>query len=542
MNKIKLLLPLLLLLVINSFAQNKLTVTTKPKLMVGLVIDQMRWDYLYRYANRYTEKGFKLLLKKGYSFENTLIPFVPTVTAAGHTTIYTGAVPATNGIVGNNWYEKSISKGVYCTDDSTVHGVGNNDGQGKMSPRKLYSTSITDQLKLSNNFKSKVIGIALKDRGAILPAGHSANAAYWYDDVAGKWITSNYYMDTLPSWVNKYNALDKVSTYMQQDWNTLYPINTYTQSTKDDNENEVDFGELKSHVFPYKLSTLKKKKYSDFKNTPYANTFSFDFAKQAIINENMGKGLETDFITLSISSTDYIGHSFGPNSIEIEDTYLRLDNDIANFIEFLDATIGVNKYTLFLTADHGAAHAVNFLKENKIASGSFSPASLEKELVKMLLDTFAVNPLLAEDNYQLYIDYELLDKKGIDPDKVNSLLIKMLKKQPFVLDAFENKKLNTIPLAEPMKTRFINGYNSLRSGDIQIVIKPGFSTYKKGTGHSVWNPYDAHIPLLFYGWGIPVGKTYREVYMTDIAPTIAALLQIQMPSGNVGKALVEITK
>lgn len=526
----------------NIYAQNKISIPTKPKLIVGLVIDQMRWDYLYRFSNRYTEKGFKRLLKKGYSFENTMIPYVPTVTAAGHTCIYTGAVPATNGIVGNNWYEKSTKKNMYCTDDSTVHGVGNNDAQGKMSPKNLYTTTITDELRLSNNFKSKVIGIALKDRGAILPAGHTANAAYWYDDVAGKWITSNHYMDVLPTWVNNFNELDKVSKYMLQDWNTLYPINSYSQSTKDDNENEADLGELKSHIFPYKLSNIKNNKFSVFKYTPYANIFSFDFAKEAIINENMGKGPETDFLTLSISSTDYIGHTFGPNSIEIEDTYLRLDNDIANFLQFLDAKIGANNYTLFLTADHGAAHAVNFLRENKIPSENFSITTLEKELTKILLDTFAIKPILANDNFQLYVDYDLIEKKGLDRQKITELIIKTLRQKPYVLNVFELSKLSGETIAEPMKTRFTNGYDQQRSGDIQILLKPGYSTYKKGTGHTLWNPYDSHIPLLFFGWGINQGKTNREVYMTDIAPTIAALLQIQMPSGNVGKALVEITK
>jgi predicted AlkP superfamily pyrophosphatase or phosphodiesterase len=525
-----------------SNGQLKNNAINKPKLVVGLVIDQMRWDYLYRFENRYSTSGFKRLQNKGYSFENTLIPYIPTVTAAGHTCVYTGAGPATNGIVGNNWYDKKYKKNVYCTDDSTVFGIGNADDQGKMSPKNLYTTTITDELKLSNNFKSKTIGIALKDRGAILPAGHNANAAYWYDDQTGKWITSSYYTNALPTWVNNFNAKDEAGNFMKQNWNTLYPINSYTQSTADNSSSEQDLGELKSHTFPYKLNEAVKKKYSLFKTTPFANSFTFNFAKEAIVNENLGRNNVTDFLAISISSTDYIGHTFGPNSIEIEDTYLRLDNDIANFLQFLDTKIGANNYTVFLTADHGAAHSTNFLKENKLPSGLFKTSALETELKTLCKENFGINPIISEDNFQLYLDYDLLEKNNIDAQKVNNTIITFLKKKEYVQDAFETIKINNTTIAEPMKTRCINGYNAQRSGDIQILIKPGFSTYEKGTGHCVWNPYDAHIPLLFYGWGIPTGKTYREVYMTDIAPTLAALLQIQVPSGNVGKPLVEITK
>jgi len=514
----------------------------KPKLIVGLVIDQMRWDYLYRYANRYTDGGFKRLQKNGYSFENTFIPYTPTVTAAGHACIYTGAVPATNGIVGNDWYDKATNKKMYCTDDSTVHGIGNNDEQGKMSPRNLYATTITDELRLSNNFKSKVIGIALKDRGAILPAGHSANTAYWYDDVTGKWITSNYYANTLPAWVTDYNAKNKVSTYMTQDWNTIYPIATYTQSTNDDNNNETDLGELKSHKFPYKLSLLDKKKYSIFKYTPYANSYSFDFAKETIVNENMGSGPETDFLALSISSTDYIGHTFGPNSIETEDTYLRLDKDIAEFLKFLDLKIGTNNYTLFLSADHGAAHTVNFLKDNKLPAGIIDSKGLKADLKKLCIDAFGLDAILDIQNFQIYLDYNLIKKNNIDDNIVTATIIAFLKEKEFVQNALDLNNLQAQTIAEPIKTRLINGYDNKRSGDIQIILKPGFSTYKTGTGHTVWNPYDAHIPLIFYGNGIVKGKTHSETYMTDIAPTLAALLNIQMPSGCVGKALVEVVK
>ena len=540
------------LLIIFSFpniieAQKKVmpsNIIDRPKIVVGIVIDQMRWDYLYRYYNRYSTGGLKRIINKGFSFENTLLPYVPTYTAVGHTTIYTGGIPATHGMVGNNWFDKVSNKNVYCTDDSTVQGVGNNDVSGKMSPKNMWATTITDELRLSNNFESKVIGIALKDRGAILPAGHSANAAYWYDEKTGKWITSNYYMQQLPDWVNVFNAKDEPGNMMKKDWNTLYPINTYTQSTADNQDYELALSGLTSPVFPHKLSTVGSVKYSTFKYTPYAATYTFNFAKAAIENEKLGSGKATDFLTVSISSTDYMGHSFGPNSIEAEDTYLRLDKDIADFLNYMDAKIGINNYLVFLSADHGAAHVPAFLKEHKIDAGVFSDLAINQQLNKIVEDSFGIKQtILSVQNYQVYINVRSIKNNSKDISAVKNLIIQTLKNLPFITNVFETDKMNDITLAEPLKTMLINGYTPTRSGDIQFIVKPGyFDGGKKGTTHGLWNPYDAHIPLLFYGWNIKPGKTNRETYMTDIAPTLAAMLHIQMPSGSVGKVLGEVVK
>ena len=517
---------------------------SRPKIVVGIVIDQMRWDYLYRFYNRYGTVGFKKLITQGFSFDNTMIPYVPTYTAVGHTTIYTGGVPATHGMIGNNWYERNTKKNMYCTDDSTAVGVGNNDNAGKMSPRNLWATTVTDELRLGTNFESKVIGIALKDRGAILPAGHSANAAYWYDEKTGNWITSNYYMQQLPEWVNTFNAKDEAGSMMKTDWNTLYPINTYTQSAADNQEYELALSGLTTTTFPHKLSTLTSVKYSTFKYTPYAATFTFDFAEAAIANEKLGSGNATDFLTISVSSTDYMGHSFGPNSIEAEDTYLRLDKDIAKFLNDLDIKFGKNNYLVFLSADHGAAHVPAFLKEHKIDAGVFSDIAINQQLNKTIEENFNVkNAIPSVQNYQVYIDVKMLMENGKDVAAIKDAIIQNLKSMPFITNAFETEKLSTITLAEPLKTMITNGYTPTRSGNIQFIVKPGyFDGGTKGTTHGLWNPYDAHIPLLFYGWNIKPGKTNRETYMTDIAPTLAAMLHIQMPSGSVGKVLAEVVK
>ena len=519
--------------------------TAKPKLVVGIVIDQMRWDYLYRFNDLYGANGLKRLLNKGFSCENTLIPYVPTYTAVGHTCVYTGSVPAYTGIVGNNWFDKTTNTNVYCTDDSTVNPVGSNTKGGKMSPKNLWVTTITDELRLSNNFKSKVIGIAMKDRGAILPAGHSANAAYWYDDKSGKWISSTYYMQQLPDWVSQFNAKDVAGNYMKQDWNTLLPINKYDLSSADDEPYENAIKGEKTVTFPHKLSTIgDADKYESFKTTPFANSFTFDFAKSAIENESLGKNTVPDFLAVSISSTDYIGHSFGPNSVEIEDTYLRLDNDIADFLQYLDTKVGKGNYLVFLTADHGVAHIPAFLAEHKIPGGVFNEGEVSRELNKMIEDEFGMkNVVQSLQNYQVYLNADEISKQGKDLSAVKKSVIRFLAAKPFIIHVFDTRELASTTMPEPQKTMMGNGFNPKRSGDIQFTFKPGyFDGGKKGTTHGLWNPYDAHIPLLWYGWNIKPGKTNRETYMTDIAATVAALLQIQMPSGCVGKVITELTK
>ena len=524
----------------NAKAQNP---GDNPKLVVGIVIDQMRWDYLYRFGNNYCNDGFKRLLSNGYSFENTYIPYLPTYTAVGHTSIYTGSVPAIHGIVGNNWYERIIGKKVYCTDDSTATTIGSNTNQGKMSPVNLWVTTVSDELRLSTNFKSKVIGVSIKDRGSILPAGLSANAAYWYDDKEGKWISSSYYMNELPVWVKKINNADEITQYMSKDWNLLLDKQLYLQSNDDANDFEGTYKGQQNNSFPYDLNSIEKnEKYAAFKTTPFAATHTFNFAKAAIENEKLGQNTVPDFIAVSISSTDYIGHRNGPNSLEIEDAYLRLDRDIAQFLQFLDVKIGKGKYLLFLTADHAVNHIPAYLNAHKLPGAVFDNKKFVHQINDAVEVAFGIKKIiLNSDNYQLYLDRNAMSTSGKDASLIKEKIMEEVRKFPFVVEVFETRKINLESIPEPQHTRLINGFNAVRSGDIQYIIKPGyFSGSAKGTTHGMWNPYDSHIPLLWYGWNIKHGATHREVYMTDIAPTVSALLKIQMPSGCVGKVLPEI--
>ncbi|EOR92554.1 Alkaline phosphatase [Arcticibacter svalbardensis MN12-7] len=532
-----------ILLTIGASAQKKSTSSSieRPKLVVGIVVDQMRWDYLYRYQERYSKNGFKRLLQEGFSCENTNIDYIPTVTAIGHSTIYTGSVPSLHGIAGNDFIVQATGKSMYCTDDSTAKTVGSTSSAGEMSPNNLLVTTVTDELKLATNFRAKTIGIAIKDRGGILPGGHAANAAYWFDDLTGNWITSTYYMKDLPTWVKTVNAQKLAQKYLDKNWNTLYPINTYVQSEKDDSPFEGKFPGVNAPVFPYETSTMYKKDFSAIRATPYGNSITLDMAKSTIDNEQMGQGDVPDFLAVSLSSTDYVGHQFGPNSIEIEDTYLRLDQDIASFLTYLDNKVGKGNYTVFLSADHGAAHNPNFLLSHHIPAGLFPSSVVTKDLNALLEKEFKQpNLVLGLPNYQVNLNNLVMEKNKLDESAIIKTCIEYLNKRSDVAYVVEMEKASQASVPEQLKTRIINGYNKERSGAIQIVLKPGFySGGATGTTHGTWNPYDAHIPFVLMGWGIKHGATNRPVAMTDIAPTISALLHIQAPNGNIGKPVTE---
>jgi predicted AlkP superfamily pyrophosphatase or phosphodiesterase len=550
--KIRLLLTLTFAItVFNLSAQTKKATTTtttlpRPKLMVGIVVDQMRWDYLYRYYDRYQTGGFKRMLNEGFTCENTQIPYVPTVTAAGHTCVYTGSVPAIHGIAGNDFIIQATGKSMYCTDDSTVVGVGSTSAAGKMSPRNLLANTVTDELRLATNFRSKVIGIALKDRGGILPAGHTANAAYWFDDASGNWITSTYYMTDLPAWVKTFNAGKPAEKYLKQDWNTLYPINTYIQSSADNSPKyEGKFAGAEAPTLPVKTSELYKGRMGMIRSTPYGNSMTLDLAKVAVESEALGKGPVTDFLAVSLSSTDYIGHQFGPNAVEVEDTYLRLDKDLAAFFTYLDAKLGKGNYTVFLTADHGAAHNPNFLLDNKIPAGMWNEGTTRTGLNKMLEDKYKQkNMVLSFNNYQVNLNNAIIANENINSEALKQDCINYLQKQPEIAYVVDMQKVQSSTIPEDLRSRIQNGYNAERSGVIQIILKPGWYSGHgtTGTTHGTWNPYDAHIPLVFMGWGIKHGSLVRETYMTDIAATVAALLHIQAPNGNIGQPIGEVLK
>jgi predicted AlkP superfamily pyrophosphatase or phosphodiesterase len=540
----------------NAQSKKKSTVTAatttlpRPKLVVGIVVDQMRWDYLYRFYDRYSAGGFKRMLNEGFSCENANIDYIPTVTAIGHSSIYTGSVPALHGIAGNDFIVQSTGKSMYCTEDKTVQTVGSTSDAGQMSPRNLLVTTVTDELRLATNFRSKVIGIALKDRGGILPAGHTANAAYWFDDKSGNWITSTYYMNDLPQWLKDFNARKLPEQYLMKDWNPLYPVNTYLQTLPDESKYEGKFKGAATATLPVKTSELFKGNVGLIRSTPFGNTMTLDLATATINAEKMGQGAVTDFLAVSLSSTDYVGHQVGINAVEVEDTYLRLDRDLAAFFTYLDGKIGKGQYTVFLSADHGAAHNTGFLRDHNVPADVWDESGAGKDLNKVLMDKYKLDKIvLGLTNYQVNLNYAVINRAGLDENAIKADCIKYLQDLPGVAFAIDMQKAATANIPEELRMRIINGYNIEHSGVVQIILKPAWLGGRRvgensptGTSHGTWNPYDTHIPMVFMGWGINHGATSKPTHMTDIAPTVAALLHIQAPNGNIGKSVSEVLR
>ncbi len=518
---------------------------SQPKLVVGIVVDQMRYDYLEKYWNKFGNDGFKRLVNEGFNCKNTNYNYVPTFTGPGHASIFTGATPSANGIVANQWLNRETKKPVYCVYDGTVSGAGTNSDAGKMSPQNLIAPTIGEELRKEKKNRSKVIGIALKDRAAILPAGRNPTAAYWYDD--GNFISSSYYMKELPNWVSDFNKKALAKKYLSQTWNTLLPIAQYTESDADDNDCEQPLKGKERPIFPYVLPELMKdtsfkkdiRGLNLIKVTPFGNSLTKDFAMEIIYDENLGRGEATDFLSVSFSSTDYIGHQFGPQSIELEDCYLRLDKDIAELLKFLDETLGKNNVLVFLTADHGAGESVPCLQKKNIPSGVIDEKTVADSLKKFFLRTYNDSFLTAVADFDVYLDREKIIKKGFPVANVAYKTAQYLLKLDGIADAItattleqEKNFFTDGSQKDSIRVKVREGFNADRCGDIIFVLKKNWlEGYHKGTSHGSPYIYDTHVPLLWWGYEVQPGNSSEAITITQIAPTVARFLKISPPDG-----------
>lgn len=525
------------------------TTVQRPKLVVGIVVDQMRYDYLYKYYSKYAENGFKKLMHEGFNCRNNHYNYAPTYTGPGHASIYTGTTPSQHGIISNDWYVRRTGKNIYVTDDSTVNTVGSSNIKvGKMSPVNMLATTVSDELRLLTNKKSKVIGVALKDRSAILPAGHLANGAYWFDSETGHWVTSSYYMKDLPGWMKKFNDRHLTQKYLSQNWTTLLPINEYTESATDDNSYEGKYPGESKPVFPHDLSKMwRPNDYDIIRYTPFGNTLTKDVAIAAIEGEQLGRGANTDFIAISFSSTDYIGHKMGPQSIEVEDTYLRLDRDLAELIIYLEKSYGKDGFLLFLTADHGAAYVPAQLMDDKIPAGYFGRTKMIDSLKTFLNITLGNgNWISSYINQQVYLNRELIAQKNISLKEIQEKIATYLLRFEGVANTYTSYQLNGSSFNQRPESFLQNGFYTQRSGDVSVLLNPGWIEFygnTTGTTHGTPYDYDTHVPLLWYGWHISHGSSAVPVSIIDIAPTISDLLNISQPNAATGKVLTEmITK
>lgn len=518
---------LTLLAITPVFAQNK-----KPKLVVGIVVDQMRYDYLSTFQHLYGADGLNLLMRRGQTFHNVNYNYIPTFTAPGHTSIYTGSTPAVHGIAANEWYDRAKGREVYCTDDESVKTVGNPVPSVSMSPANLLVPTMTDQFK-SQPGAGKVIAVALKDRAAILPGGKKADAAYWFDSKTGNFITSEYYMKTLPQWVTDFNTLKQWDTYLNTTWDLSLPVATY-KGVEDKRTYEEAFKGTTAAVFPYDLKQIRTQ-YGPglIAQTPFGNNLTFDFTRTVIKNEQLGADDVTDFLAVSFSSTDYVGHRFGPQSLELMDTYARFDRDLAAFLKELDQTIGLDNILIFLTADHGACDIPGFSK----AGGYYDMGALVTKLKEKFTAKYGIALIKYEANDQLYMDRDAMKAKNVTMQQAYADIVEW-SKETWLLGAFMPDENENCDLPGEICFRIKQGFARGRSGDIWLIARPNWiPSYliKGGTTHGSPYVYDTHAPFLVSGPGINTGNRYEQMSITDIAPSVSMYLGLPMPPGATGK-------
>ena len=534
-----------LLLVVLFFVSCQTKIQPRsPKLVVGIVVDQMRMDYLTRFQNHYGSAGFKRFYNQGFIAKNHHFDYAQTKTAPGHASIATGTPPAIHGIIGNDWFNKASNTNQYCVYDNTYAGVGTDTYEGKKAPTQLLVSTFSDEIRLATQLRGKAIGISIKDRAAILSVGHSANGAYWFSGKdAGNFVSSTFYMQQLPAWAQDFNDSRVIDRYLTA-WNTLYPIDQYVESGPDNTVYERIPKGKQTPTFPYDLKELFKinNGYSVLEATPFGNSLSTDFALAAIAGEELGMDADSDVLMLSYSSTDYVGHNFGVNSKELQDTYIRLDKDLARLFSALDKQVGKKGYTVFLTADHGVAHVPQFLLDNRLPAGYFNKGGFSNNLKKAVSFRFGIDDLILNiSNNEVYINHKIVADKGLDAAIVKNFIVSEIRAHQDIAEVYSTTELMHMDSHNPLVQRLQRGHQSKRSGDIVFTLLPGYLSNGtqgiKGTTHGSAYTYDTHVPFMMFGSGVQKGSTYERTNITDIAPTITALLGVSNPSGTIGNPI-----
>lgn len=529
-----------------SFSQDNSRIPPeKPKLIIGIVIDQMRYDYIYRYWDKFEEGGFKRLINEGTYCKNANLNYLFTQSAPGYATIATGTNPAGHGIVSSYWYLRLKDEMMYCAFDPDVIPTGGSYEAGQNSPKNLLPTTLGDELRLSNNFKSKVFGIGLKDYTAIFSAGHAANAAFWYDDKTGTWMTSTFYLDSLPDWLEHFNEKQLPDLYLDRVWNTLLPVEEYTESLHDTSNYELGFNG--QTYFPYDLSKIsridrKRKDYSILRFTPFGNTFAKDLALATIIEEQLGVDEYPDLLTLAFSATESIGLRFGPNSVEMEDAFIRLDRDIAHLLQFIDENIGKKNVLIYMTSNHGVSIVPKYLKDKKIPAGYFNhnqAIPLLRSYLNLIYDKG--HWVKSYKQQQIFLNQTLIEDSRISLEEIQTRIAQFMIQFTGVANAMTASTLQTNNFTHGIFQKMQNGFNQKRSGDIILNLEPGWIE-KDGniTNHNSAYTYDTHVPLIWFGWRINRSSISRPVDLIDIAPTVTHLLNIMAPNACTGKPILEL--
>ncbi len=515
--------------------------TPAPRLIVVLSVDQMRTDYLTRYWNKFQEGGFKRLVSEGAVCNNAHLNLHIQKLSTGTATLFTGVYPATHGIVGDNWYDRLKKKETNCISDDYFITVGSDSKEGERSASKLLSPTLGDLIRMNNRNKSKVFSVAMNDVSAVLSGGHSANGAYWFDAQTGNMISSSYYVDIFPDWVRQFNEKGYAKTYTQRDWTTLLPISSYEESLIDDYVLEKGYYD-KWNTFPYSMKKLKDKaiSYKFLKTTPFANNMIRDFATSLILAEKLGKDEFPDLLNLTFTSMDYENSSFGPASVEMEDTYLRLDQDIALLLDFLDKTVGKGNSLVVLTSTCSSTYPVDYLKEEfRMPVGTFSPESAIALLKSFLNITYGQGEWIEfVGDHQIYFNRELIEKKNVSLQELQTKTANFINQFEGVKIALPSTSFEQGDYTKGQLAVIANSYNFKRSGDVLYQLEDGWQPVYK---YEKINYNDnSNIPLIFYGNSVKHKQIRKKVKGEDLVPTILEMLQMSVPDHCIGNVIDEV--
>lgn len=534
---------LLTFLSVNSLnaQSNKNTETIVPRLVVVLSVDQMRTDYLTRYWNKFQPGGFKRLVNEGAVFSNAQLELHVQKISTGTATLFTGVYPAAHGIVNDSWYDRLKRKEINCIADDYFITVGSDSKDGERSAAKLLSPTIGDLIKINTRNKSKVYSVAMNDVSAVLSAGHAADGAYWFDSQNGNMISSSYYVDIFPEWVRQFNEKEFAKLYTQRDWTTLLPITSYLESQPDDYLLEKGY-DKKWNTFPYDLKKIKEtaRSYQFLKTTPFGNTIVRDFATNLILAEDLGRDEYPDFLALTFTSMDYENNSFGPSSVEMEDTYLRLDQEIASLMDFLDKTFGKGNSLVVLTSTCSSIYQSDYLKEEfNMPVGSFSPESAVALLKLFLNITYGQGEWIeVVGDQQLYFNRELLEKKNISPEDIQTKAADFINQFEGVKIALPSVSFAQGDYSKGQLAVIANSYNFKRSGDVLYQLENGWQPVYKYQ-RTIYND-NSHIPFILHGSSVKQVQIRKKVMGEDMVPTILEILNMSVPNNCAGSILEEV--
>ncbi|RLC01545.1 MAG: alkaline phosphatase family protein [Deltaproteobacteria bacterium] len=551
--KIKLLLISMMFFLVFSFSSEAVAQTAhkKPKLVVQITIDQMRGDFPMRYKDRLGEGGFRYLMEKGTQYINANYQHADTETPIGHAALFTGTYPAHNGIVAGNWYDKDKGKIIYNCEDDRYPVIGKKLVEGKgRAPTNLLSSTIGDELVISNNNQSKVFSVSIKDRGAILPAGHTGKA-FWYSSETGSFVTSTYYYKDYPAWVKKWTGKKLADNYKNKSWELLHGAETYVFGKDDDRPFEIDIFDLGT-TFPHEMKGDSENFYAALMVTPFGDELTADFAKTLIKAEKLGKGEQTDFLAISFSVTDYIGHFFGPSSLEAEDNVLRVDRLLADLFRFIDDQIGLDKTLIIVSADHGMNEAPEYMQSLGFDVGRLTAETIAKGIVKKgLAEKLGVpgQVIRVYEHPYIYLNEDEIRKTKYSVAQIEAAVAKEVVKIPGIIGAVTRTDLMRGSFSPTVvNKKILNNFHPKRSGNIHVIADQFWYFYYEmepkaskiaATHGSPWK-YDTYVPIFFAGNGVPAQRIARPVTPYDIAITIANILEVKPPSGSVGVPLVEV--